>query len=213
MSHAREPANWCHRFWRGDLEEEAALSPPTTRPARAWLALALGAPALFLLPEGALAENGCPAGYEPWRIPVQNQDDCVAIPNYGHAADVPRSPQPAINPTWHSFAAVVVWADSADGDRYVTIEKYLIVDEAVDLARAKALALEKCQRNRGWTNCSIATWTINGSIAIGRDSRGRLRARNDLAPQQAVAGLLERCRTDGQTCSIERTIDSRAQFQ
>lgn len=160
----------------------------------------------FMAMNAARAENGCPAGYEPWKIPVESPSDCVAIPNY-YDSDQPQAPRPqALPPQWYPFAAAVAWADSDNGSQYIGVQKYL------DEPFAREAALEKCREQKGWRNCEIATSITNGVIVIARDENRSLRTRLDASEKEARTALLKKCEVDGVTCKILKIYDGRPEY-
>ena len=69
----------------------------------------------LLIPMGsARSENGCPAGYEPWRIPPENINDCMVIPDYGAP---PEDPMPS-EPVWDSRWGAIAVGDTSGGNGF-----------------------------------------------------------------------------------------------
>jgi hypothetical protein len=155
---------------------------------------------------GAMAENGCPNGYEPWKIPVESQADCVAIPNYDATETSPQpAPPPATPPQWQDFAAAVAWADSDTGNKFVGVSKHF------DEQSARETVLEKC-RAKGWENCTVATSVVNGVIVIARDSDRNLRTRVAATESEARAGIKAKCQEAGVTCEVLGVFDGTAEY-
>ncbi len=154
----------------------------------------------------AQAENGCPAGYEPWKIPIESPSDCMAIPDY-NAPDMPEVPQQhrVSPPQWIEFAAAVAWADSDRGNEYTGVEKYF------DEQSAREAALKKC-RAKGWRNCKVATSTINGVIVVARDNTQALRTRIDATEEAARVATLAKCKIDAVSCQILAVYDARPEY-
>lgn len=161
------------------------------------LALAL-ALAMIWLPAAAYAQ--CRMGSGP------DHDD--GIP-YCSDLPPPAPPQRDVQPErpgeWMNFAAAVVWAGSAAGDQFIGVGKYFDEQAAADSLIAK------CRTISGWSNCTVALSVTNGVIAVGRDSAGRLRVRRSPSRKEAQDGLLEKCRSEGETCRIVATFDGLAE--
>lgn len=110
-------------------------------------------------------------------------------------------PLPAHPPSWNSFAAAVVWADSDKGDQFVGISKYFDEQAATDRL------MQQCRGKAGWRNCEIALSVTDGVIAVGRDGSGKLRVRRSTTRHDAKEGLLAKCRDEGMQCTIEAIFD------
>lgn len=108
-------------------------------------------------------------------------------------------------PAWHSFAAAVAWADSSEGIRFIGVEKYF------EIGAAREQVIRKCQAQKGWTNCEVASSVTNGVIIIARESNGSLRARIDGDQEACLRGLHAKCRSDGVTCKVEAIYDGTAE--
>lgn len=107
------------RSWAAGLGRRNMLEkPPACSPLLAALALAF-------LPASASAQ--CRMGSGPDHgdgIPY-----CDQVPS---PAPTQPDPLPADPPSWNSFAAAVVWADSDKGEQYIGISKYFDEQAAVD---------------------------------------------------------------------------------
>lgn len=112
------------------------------------------------------AENGCPAGYEPWRIPIQSQSDCMAIPNYGQqSAQQPQQRTPESSPQWlPRWGAIAVGSTASGGG----------VGVASDMSTrrlAEKAALKQCKDTGGGKLCRIEISYSNQCAAIAWGDR------------------------------------------
>lgn len=103
-----------------------------------------------VLATSAHAENGCPTGYEPWKIPVETFNDCVAIPDYGHDAQQvgPRSAGPP-QAQWVSRWGAIATGASAKGTVMGTAR------DAKTQRMAEKAAIKECRNQGGAKTCAI----------------------------------------------------------
>lgn len=110
-----------------------------------WLFLAT-----MVLASPAYAENGCPAGYEPWKIPVENFNDCVAIPDYGQEPQrvSPRSVG-SPEPRWLSRWGAIATGSSVNGTVMGTAH------DAKTQRIAEKAAMKECRAQGGGKTCAV----------------------------------------------------------
>ena len=146
--------------------------------------------ALFfmLCSENVIAENGCPDGYQPWRIPMESPNDCALIPNY--SKQEPREPQVRWATRWGAIAF--------DGSKGIL--------GAVTGAKSKKLAnkaaIAQCRVNGGGDNCKKAPFSYYNqcaAIAWG-DTTYRGGGRPTLA--EAKKDALQSCSNATTSCKI-----------
>ena len=148
----------------------------------------------------AAAENGCPNGYVPWKIPVESSSDCMAIPDYGTGA-VERPQVPAWETNW---GAVAIggggWGVSAN---------------MRSEAKAKNAAVRQCRQTTSNKDAKCATLTYyNQCIATAWGSTGYAThtAENEqtamsLAMQQCKDAGREDCKIFYSACSFPRRLN------
>lgn len=119
--------------------------------------------ALMSLSGLAQAENGCPAGYQPWRIPIQSADDCVPIPNYGNES-TPAQPQARWATRWGAIAV-----DNANAEIGAVVGM-------PSKRQAKKAALKQCgEKKKGkcqveltyYNQCAVVITADNGHNMSG----------------------------------------------
>ena len=137
----------------------------------------------------AHAENGCPAGYEPWKTPVQSTSDCMAIPNYG------QSTKPvAAGAQWISrWGAIAIGSTVAGGGVGTTIGEN-------SRWKAESAAIKACCDTGGGPACKVFSYHDQcAAVAWGIDSYAVRSAESiDLASSSAMA----QCRASTGDCRI-----------
>lgn len=110
----------------------------------------------------AHAENGCPAGYEPWKIPVESASDCVAIPDYGQEEGPPG---PAAEARWLSrWGAIAIGSTAAGGGVGTTTGQR-------SRRQAESAALKICRDTGGGAKCKVLSYHDQcAAVAWGADS-------------------------------------------
>ena len=107
--------------------------------------LALAVAMLFAIGSPVRAENGCPYGYTPWRIPVTSQMDCVAMPESDDPdTGGPSSPsRPVYADRW---GAVAIGSTAAGGGVGFTANQH-------SQSAAKRRAIQQCMATGGGDIC------------------------------------------------------------
>ncbi len=140
---------------------------------------------LMVLSGNAAAENGCPDGYQPWRIPMESPNDCAPIPN-----NQPQEPQIRWATRWGAIAF--------DGTKGTL--------GAVTGAKSKKLAnkaaIAQCRANGGGDNCKKSTFSyFNQCAAIAwGDTTYRGGGRPTL--EEAKKDALHSCSNATTSCKI-----------
>lgn len=153
----------------------------------------------------ASAEGGCPAGYEPWRVPIQSLNDCLPIPGYADAPEAARAPPP-LAPQWFSTSSAVAFGNRKPGAAFATDFVYFKFSFS-DEADVRKLAVEKCVE-QGLSNCALAGSITNGFIVVYSDREGRIAAHGGADRQQVIDEIHARCAADNRVCKVRKVIDS-----
>ena len=155
---------------------------------------------LFLNVSAGQAENGCPAGYEPWKIPVETINDCMAIPDYGQDAEGAEVPVLQDEGIWQSRWGAIVTGKSKVG----TVVG--ISEAAISKHEAEVDALRQCQSQGGF-DCDVEIVFYNqcGTIVWGDGYSYAARAATvSRAEEIALAGCAEltsNCKVYYTSCS------------
>ncbi len=111
------------------------------------------------------AENGCPAGYEPWKIPVESASDCFAIPNYGQQnSQLPSQTVPS-GPQWATRWGAIAIGSTASGGGVG------VVTDMKNQRAAEKAALKQCKSRGGGKSCRIEISYADQCAAIAWGDR------------------------------------------
>lgn len=134
--------------------------------------------------EAALAENGCPNGYEPWKIPVESSSDCMAIPDYGD-----NEPQ---GPMWETRWGAIAIGDGGVGTASNVGSERQAKNEAVkQCKKAAGLQGSTCEVLTYHNQCAAVAWGLTGYV---------IQTAADLSTASSLA--LERCSIKHDDCQI-----------
>lgn len=135
------------------------------------------------------AENGCPAGYEPWKIPVQSASDCMAIADYGEvAAPVDAEPQ------WVSRWGAIAIGSTAEGGG---------VGTSTDMSsrrKAEAQAMKTCRSTGGGAECEVFSYHDQCAVVAWGAASYVVQSAESIGAASEVA--LGRCRLKTSDCEI-----------
>jgi Domain of unknown function (DUF4189) len=148
----------------------------------------------------ASAENGCPNGYAPWKIPVDSWSDCMPIPDYQSDA-VERLQGPAWETNWGAVAI-------GGGGWGVSVNMR-------SEAQAKNAAVGQCRKTADKKNSKCATLTYyNQCIAIAWGTTGYAvhtaedeQTAASLAMKQCKDDARENCKIFYSACSLPRPLN------
>lgn len=152
----------------------------------------------------ALAENGCPSGYMPWRVPMLSPGDCVPMPD-SLAPPESYDSRPAPRGSWVSTSAAVAWGYNKKGPAFV------FVDLQLDEADAEEAVMGKCAK-QGLENCAIAASITNGIIVVYRDENDQTSVQTGDYLDDTVSTVHQKCAREAHTCTILKIVDSSAFF-
>lgn len=168
------------------------------------MAIAVGV-AATAAPAGA--EGGCPAGLQPWRVPIQGPGDCVPIPGYHDAPDRQAEPAPRPLPLeWFSTSSAVAFGSRKRDAAFPTDFVYFKTSIS-DEADARGLAVAKCAE-KALFNCALVGSITNGFIAVYSDRQGRLAAHGGPDRDEVIREIHQICAAANQVCKIRQLIDS-----
>jgi Domain of unknown function (DUF4189) len=141
-----------------------------------------------LIIERAPAENGCPNGYEPWKIPVESSSDCMALPDYGNdSVAQPRSP------IWETrWGAVAIGAAGGGG----------AVTDMRSERQAKNAAVKQCKKTVGnqKMECKALAY-YNQCVVVAWGSTGYVTQSAEDIPTASVAAT-QRCSEKHADCEV-----------
>lgn len=104
---------------------------------------------------------------------------------------------------WVDQYASLAWAQEANGE-----PTYTWYVNAASQAEADNGALSQCAAS-GFRDCRVATWVVNGAIAIAVDSAGTLYSDHGEDARQAGKKALRACKQQGgKGCKVEQTLES-----
>ncbi len=118
--------------------------------------IALFAGSLLLPMASARAENGCPAGYWPWKIPPENINDCMAIPDYGAP---PEDPLPS-EPVWESRWGAIAVGDTSGGNGFG------VSSNMKNRRSAEKAAVKECVDSGGGDQCKAEPFAYHDQCAV-----------------------------------------------
>lgn len=137
----------------------------------------------------AYAENGCPAGYEPWKIPVQSSSDCMPIADYGQADD-----PVAAKPQWVSrWGAIAIGSTLSGGG----------VGTSTDMAsrrKAESQAIKECRRTGGGSECEVFSYHDQCAVVAWGEASYVVQSAESIKVASEVA--LDRCRAKTGDCRV-----------
>lgn len=111
----------------------------------------------LLLPmASARAENGCPAGYWPWKIPPQGMNDCVAIPDYGEPPEDSLPPPPV----WESRWGAIAVGDTSNGGGFG------VSSDMKSRRSAEKAAVKECVDTGGGDLCKAEPFAYHDQCAV-----------------------------------------------
>jgi hypothetical protein len=143
-------------------------------------------------PDQAHAENGCPNGFTPWRIPVESQNDCVAITDYGN-----EQPAPPPRAQWQTRWGAIATANGAFG----------AVKNQSSKRKAESAAMVHCKANGG-ADCEVAVSYSNQCAALvwgenwSQTARSPYVAQAENLAMQLCNERAKNCRVFYSDCSI-----------
>lgn len=148
---------------------------------------------LVVLSLGVRAENGCPPGYLPWKIPVENTSDCVAIANYGQEPDAPMvSESPA--PRWVSrWGAIAIGSTAGGGGVGVATDQH-------SRRKAESIAMKQCRDTGGGKECEVFSYHDQCAVVAWGNRSYVVRSAASIDIATGVA--LEQCRERTEGCRI-----------
>lgn len=145
------------------------------------------------------AENGCPAGYTPWRVPIQSpQSDCVPIVD-----DVEAQPATPRAPQWVSrWGAIAIGDTSTGGGVGISVYRKSRGD-------AQRAAIRECSDTGGGAACRVNIFAYHDQcVALSWGTRGwNINSAETLEEATAnsareCAGRTEGCRIFYSGCSL-----------
>lgn len=153
-----------------------------------------------LMTGSAVAENGCPNGYEPWKIPVESSSDCMAIPDYGNDR-VEKSQVPIWETNWGAVAI-------GDGGWGVAVNMR-------SKAKAKKAAVSQCRKTAGnksaecavltyYNQCVAIAWGLTGYAVQSAENQ---ETASSIAMRQCKDKGHEDCKIFYSACSLPRQIN------
>lgn len=137
----------------------------------------------------ARAENGCPAGYTPWRVPIQSpQTDCVPIVDDAEAPSAaPRAPQ------WVSRWGAIAIGDTSGGDGVgISVDRKSRGD-------AQRAAARQCSERGGGAACRAKIFAYHDQcVALAWGTRGyNINSAATLEEATAISARECAARTEG----------------
>lgn len=139
----------------------------------------------------AHAENGCPLGYAPAKIPVESSSDCAPIPGYWEA----QPPEPAaVEPLWTSrWGAIAIGSTASGGGVGVATGES-------SRRKAESAAMKTCRDTGGGKQCEVYAYRDQcAAVAWGAAFYVTWSAESiELASRVA----LEKCRAKTADCQI-----------
>lgn len=106
---------------------------------------------------------------------------------------------------WADQYATLVWGTDRGGQ-----PSYAWYLNAPSQAVADAGAMDQC-RASGLADCVVATYVVNGSIAVAVDTGGMLYSDWGTDPREARKKVLKYCKAQGgKGCKVEQVLDSPA---
>lgn len=140
----------------------------------------------------AHAENGCPLGYAPAKIPVESSSDCVAIPGYwdseAPAASVTAEPQ------WTSRWGAIAIGSTAAGGGVGTIT------DQPSRRKAESIAMKRCRETGGGKQCKVFSYHDQCAVVAWGLEHYVVRGAESIERASQVA--LEQCRAKTDDCRI-----------
>lgn len=138
------------------------------------------------------AENGCPAGYEPWRVPPQGMGDCVPIPDYGRP-DEPEPPS-ASEPQWVSrWGAIAIGSTASGGGVGATTDQR-------NRRKAESLAMRQCRATGGGMDCEVFSYHDQCAVVAWGTSGYVVRSAASIELASRVA--LDQCSAKTDDCEV-----------
>lgn len=137
----------------------------------------------------ANAENGCPAGYEPWKIPVESSSDCMAIPDDGQTTG-----PAAIEQQWVSRWGAIAIGSTASGGG---------VGTSTDMAsrrKAESQAIKACRDTGGGSQCKVFSYHDQCAVVAWGAASYVVQSAESIEHASGVA--LERCGKKTEDCEI-----------
>jgi Domain of unknown function (DUF4189) len=150
------------------------------------------------------AENGCPAGFLPWRVPIESANDCVAISEDSEEEARLTSNTPAA-PKWVSRWGAIAIGSTAGGGGVGAV-----ADQG-NRRKAESAAVKRCRDTGGGKRCELFTY-YDECAAVAWGSRAyaiRSAASVELASRAALdycAGLTDGCRIFYTACSLPKPV-------
>lgn len=165
----------------------------------AYLILLVGLVLLAGLARFAHAEGGCPAGYEPWRVPIQSMADCMPI--QGDDRPGPPVASSAPGPRWVSrWGAVAIGSTAAGGGVGVATDQR-------SRSKAESAAIKQCRETGGGKACKVFSYH-DQCVAIAWGSRSYVvQSAESIALASRIAleecdGKTDACRIFYSACSL-----------
>lgn len=104
---------------------------------------------------------------------------------------------------WVDRYAVLVWGNEAGG-----APTYTWTVDADSQAGAEASALNHCVAS-GFQDCRVATWVVNGAIAVVVDASGSLWSDQGADAKEAKRKAVAACKAQGgRKCKVEKVLES-----
>ncbi|MBJ7442459.1 MAG: DUF4189 domain-containing protein [Sphingopyxis sp.] len=149
---------------------------------------------LLALHSRVLAENGCPIGYAPARIPVESSSDCVAIPGYWDesSSDAPAPAEPVWASRWGAIA--IGSTATGNGTGFSTNQKS-------KNAAVKA-ALQQCLDAKGGETCRSEIFSYQDQCAVVAWGAAAYSAWSAATISEAAALAMERCSKLTEDCQV-----------
>jgi hypothetical protein len=140
----------------------------------------------------AWAEGGCPAGFEPWRVPIRSTDDCMPIPDY----DQPEEPisRAASEPQWLSrWGAIAIGSTASGGGVGTTTDQR-------SRRKAESVAMKQCRDTGGGKDCKVFSYYDQCAVVAWGTRSYVIRSAASIERASQVA--LEQCRAKTDDCQI-----------
>lgn len=137
----------------------------------------------------AHAENGCPAGYEPWKVPVQSMSDCMAIPDYGQP-QATAPPEGAATRWISRWGAIAIGSTAGGGGVGVSVDQS-------SRRKAESAAMKTCRDTGGGKACEVFSYRDQCAVVAWGQTSYVVRSAESVDVASGVA--LDQCRriTDG----------------
>lgn len=104
---------------------------------------------------------------------------------------------------WVDQYGALAWGQEANG-----APTYTWTINAASQAEAENGALAQCSAS-GFRDCRVATWVVNGVIAVAVDASGTLYSDHGEDARQAGKKALRACKQQGgKGCKVEQTLES-----